>query len=121
VTSLQMTPEVMASLTSAFLGSKQLAATDVSGTAPNSVYYAFDPSTMTYWAMVTFQPSSQASPQVQNRFQDGGSMGLFSMPTGGSWSVRSGSVPTSCAQVAFFPAAVLAAWNMSTTGLPSCQ
>jgi hypothetical protein len=120
VTSLQMTPAVMASLTATFVAYKQIAATDVGGTEPNSVYYALDPSTMTYWAMATFEPSSQASPQVQNGFQDGSGQGLFTMPAGGSWSVSRGSVPGSCAEVPFFPAAVLVAWSLPTTEVASC-
>lgn len=114
VQNLVATAPVKAALTTAFVSFKQIPATDISGTSPNSVYYAYDPSTMTYWAFADFVPSSQASQQVDVGMQDGGSMGLFKMQNGGAWQVTTGSVPPICAARTFFPATVLAGWNYSS-------
>jgi hypothetical protein len=44
-------------LTAAYATLRQIPASDVSGTQPNSVYYAYDQATNTYWAKATFVPA----------------------------------------------------------------
>ncbi len=93
---------------------KQISASDVAGTQPGTVYYAYDPATDTYWAMANFDPSSTAPMDVVVDFQDGGSTGLFQKAGAGPWQVQLGSVPPICAELRFFPSAILAAWSMPT-------
>jgi hypothetical protein len=112
VQNLAVTPAVRAALTSTFVAYKAIPASYVSGTAPNSVYYAYDPSSQKYWALAQFVPSSTASMQTLVGFQDGGSLGMYSMPSGGSWTVQTGGFPFACGEAKFFPATVMAAWGL---------
>jgi len=41
----------VAGVTAAYVAFRQISVSDVSGTRPNSVYYAYDQATNTYWAM----------------------------------------------------------------------
>jgi hypothetical protein len=43
-------------------------------------------------------------------------MGLYSKVGSGPWRVESGGEPAGCAEKSFFPAAVLAVWEISTAG-----
>src|SRR5215467_16275946 len=54
-------------LTAAYVASKSISLSDLAGGGPEagSVYYAYDPSTDTYWALASFAPSSTASLNVQ--------------------------------------------------------
>jgi hypothetical protein len=82
---LPATPAIKGALTAAYVAHNGLPATEVAGTAPNSVYYGFEPSTNTYWAIAGFVPTANASMQTQVAMQDEGCCGVFSMTTGGSW------------------------------------
>ena len=113
VENLVATSQVKSELMAAFVAMKQVPAADAVGTTPGSVYYAYDTTTKTYWAFASFELSPSASYQVQVGWQDGGGMGLFSMAAGSPWSVQQGGVPPYCSQVKFYPAAVLAVWNIS--------
>jgi hypothetical protein len=89
---------------------------DVAGAGPTagSVYYAYDPSTDTYWALATFAASSTASMNAQVGFQDGGGTGMFKKAGAtGAWQATRGSFPEICGEVTYFPAAVLTAWSIS--------
>ena len=112
VQNLAVTPAVRAALTSTFVAYKNIPASYVAGTVPNSVYYAYDPTTQTSWALAEFTPSSTASQNALVGFQDGGSLGLFSMKAGQAWTVQNGFIPFPCSEVKFFPATVVAAWNL---------
>jgi len=112
VQNLAVTPAVRAALTSTFVAYKNIPASYVAGTVPNSVYYAYDPTTQTYWALAEFTPSSSASQNAQVGFQDGGSLGLFTMKAGQAWTVQNGFIPFPCSEVKFFPATVVTAWNL---------
>ncbi|MGH3255818.1 MAG: hypothetical protein ACRDOU_10495 [Streptosporangiaceae bacterium] len=98
---------------------------DVAGTIPGSVYYAYDPATDTYWAEATFQGSRTASQKVLVGFQDGGSFGLFARAARSGWQVEVGGAPVVCFEVPFFPPAVLMAWSLPTdaerAGAPGCR
>lgn len=84
-----------------------------------SVYYAYDPSTDTYWALATFAASSTASMNAQVGFQDGGGTGMFKKAGAtGAWQATRGAFPEICGEVTYFPAAVLTAWSISSTSLP---
>jgi hypothetical protein len=104
------------SLTAAFIALKGISPSDVGGTFPGSVYYAYDPATDTYWARAEFMPSRMASLPVQVSFQDGDGVGMFKKTGAGPWQAQLvGSVPFSCNEVKFFPPAVLTAWGMPTS------
>jgi len=113
VQNLQVSPAVRATLTSTFVNYKAIPASDVSGTVPNSVYLAYDPTTKTTWALAQFSPSSTASQQTLVGFQDGGALGLFKMQAGGAWTVQTGGDAYACSESKYFPATVLAAWDIA--------
>jgi hypothetical protein len=101
-------------LTVAYVDLRGISVSDVAGTIPGSVYFAYDPATDTYWAEATFVPSRTASSKVLVGFQDGGSIGLFVRAARSGWQVQLGGEPIVCAEVPFFPPAVLMAWSLPT-------
>jgi hypothetical protein len=115
---LLVTNAVRSQLTAAYVAFRQISVSDVSGTQPNSVYYAYDQTTNTYWAMADFMPAQTAPQNVQVGFQDGGSSGLFTKIGSGPWQVRQGGIPAVCVESQFFPKSVLAAWAISTNRPP---
>lgn len=88
---------------------------DIASTAPRSVYYAYDPATSTYYAMARFELAAGDPLRVQVSFQDAGAYGLFKRAGHGPWQAQNGGLPNICAEVKFFPAPVLAAWNQPAT------
>jgi hypothetical protein len=117
VQNLPVSNTVKNQLTSAYVAFNKFKATDVIGTAPSSVYYAYDPSSGTYWAMSGFVPSQEASYQVHVSMQDAGAFGWFSQKSGGNWKARNGSFPPWCHANQFFPSGVLAVWSISAAQL----
>jgi hypothetical protein len=108
-------------LTAAFVAFKGISLSDVNGGGPSagSVYYAYDPSTDTYWALASFAPSSTASLDVQVGFQDGGGTAMYQKAGAGPWQMGGNpGFPEFCGEVKYFPAAVLTAWSMATTAPP---
>jgi hypothetical protein len=114
VRNLVVSRDVRNELTAAYVGYRAIAPSDVAGTRPGSVYYAYDPATDTYWALANFLPSSTASSRVLAGFQDGASIGLFTRAGTGSWRVHLGGEPVVCTEVRFFPHPVLTAWSLPT-------
>jgi hypothetical protein len=110
---LLVSSAVRSQLTAAYLALLQIPAWDVSGTTPDSVYYAYDQAANTYWAMATFVASKTASMNVAVDIQDGKSTGLFSRIGSGPWQVQVGS-GTLCVVNQYFPKAVLTAWAVQT-------
>jgi hypothetical protein len=111
---LAVTPSVRDELQAAYVAYKHFPPSDIAGTAPNSVYYAYDPATGAYWAMATFEESPTASVNTQIGMQDGGNTGMFTKASDGEWQVRQASFPPGCDLLQFFPAAVVAMWALST-------
>ena len=118
IQNLLVSTAVRSQLTAAYVTLRQISASDVSGTQPNSVYYAYDQATNTYWAMADFMPAKADPQNVLVNFQDGGSTGLFTKIGSGSWQVQEGGIPAVCAETRFFPKSVLAAWAISTNRPP---
>jgi hypothetical protein len=114
VRNLAVSRGVRSELTAAYVDYRGISLSDVAGTRPWRVYYAYDPATGTYWAEAYFAPSSRASFQVSVGFQDGASIGLFTRAGNGSWQVQLGEEPLVCAEARFFPRAVLKAWSRPT-------
>jgi hypothetical protein len=114
VRNLAVSRDVRNELTAAYADYRGISLSNVAGTRPGSVYYAYDPATYTYWAQANFLPSSTASFKVLVAFQDGASIGLFTRIGNGSWQVQLGGEPVVCAEVRFFPQEVLVAWSLRT-------
>ena len=118
IENLLVSSALRSQLTTAYVAFRHLSASDVSGTRPNSVHYAYDQATNTYWAMADFMPAQTAPMNVAVNFQDGASTGLFTKIGSGPWQVRQGGMPAVCGESQFFPKSVLAAWAISTTRPP---
>jgi hypothetical protein len=84
------------------------------GRNAGSVYYAYDPVTDTYWALARVEPTAAMSDQTA--YMDGTSEGMFKEVGTGPWQVTIPINPDVCQEEQFFPAAVLAAWSLPTTG-----
>jgi hypothetical protein len=112
VRDLAVDRDVRHELTAAYADYRGISPSDVAGTAPGSVYYAYDPATYTYWAEADFLPSSTASVKALVGFQDGASIGFFTGIGNGGWHVQLGGAPVVCTEVRFFPQAVLIAWSL---------
>jgi hypothetical protein len=114
VQNLVVTPSVRDELQAAYVAAMQFPPSDIAGTAPNSVYYAYDSATGTDWAMATFVKSATASSKSGVEMQDGGDTGMFTKASDGAWQMRRASFPTGCGLRHFFPAAVISVWALST-------
>ncbi len=114
VRNLPLSRAVRNELTVAYVNARGISLSDVAGTIPGSVYYAYDPATDTYWAEATFRGSRTASLKVLVGFQDDGSIGLFARAARSGWQVEVGGEPVVCSEVPFFPPAVLMAWSLPT-------
>jgi hypothetical protein len=117
IQNLPVSNTVKNQLTASYVAFRSFKATDVIGTAPDSVYYAYDPSSGTYWAMAEFVPSQEAGYQVKVSMQDAGGFAWFSQKSGGNWKPRNGSFPPWCHADQFFPSGVLAVWAISAAEL----
>ncbi len=113
---------VRTELISVFAAYKQIPLSEMTGIHKGSLYYAYDPSTDTYWAMADFDVSASAPQTVQVDLQDGGSTGMFKTTGGGAWQMQLGAVPPVCGYGKFFPSAVLAVWALPAhvAGVPYC-
>jgi hypothetical protein len=115
VRNLTVTGATRSSLTTAFAAFKGIPQSDIAGTRPNSVYYAFDPAADTYWALAEFTATTTAPQDVTVNFQDGGDIGLFTKVGANPWQVRLGGIPPECNELKFYPQVVLAAWSLPTS------
>jgi hypothetical protein len=107
---------VKSALQAAYVAHNGLPANEIAGTAPNSVYYAYDPSTKTYWAIAAFVPTKNASDNTEVAMQDEGCCGVFTMPAGGAWTYMAGYLGVPCpGQI---PATMQALWRLGTP--PDC-
>ena len=94
-----------------------LTAKDVAGTVPGEVFYGYDLSISTYFAIAAFQPSATwvdgtKIPGGQNDmapFQD--NEYVFSLQTGSAWTLL-GAVSTGSCPGDWVPRPVLAVWGM---------
>jgi len=112
VQNLAVTNALRAELLKAGAAIHSLPVTDYTGLAPGRTYYAYDPTTSTYWAGAALVPSTSSTP-AQVSVQDDGSYLLFRRQAGGSWSVYSVGmtlIPGGKCPVTV-PAAVLSAWG----------
>jgi len=115
IQNLLVTSTIRADLTAAFVAQKGISSSDVAGTYPGSVYYAYDPATNAYWAVAQFKSSRTAPVSVLVGFQDGGNFGLFRKAGAAPWQVQIKTSPPACTEPQFFPRAVLMAWSLPTS------
>jgi hypothetical protein len=121
IRNLVITSAVRNELTAAYVAHRRIAPSDVAGTRPDGVYYAYDPATDTYWGLANFTPSLTAPPRVLVGFQDGVSWGFFTKVGPGPWKAQLGGEPVVCLEARFFPRAVLTAWSLTTdTAVAGC-
>jgi hypothetical protein len=116
---LVITSSVREALVAAFVSFKNVPAQQIEGTQPGTAYYAFVPSTGTYWALVSFLPSSSASLQTDVSLQDGGAMGIFDEQPGEGWKMLAQGVVPFCPSRTTIPSAVLTLWGLSDS--PACS
>ena len=115
VRDLVVTGTTRSALIATFASFKGIPVSDIAGTRPDSVYYAFDPAAGTYWGLAYFTPSTTDPMNVTVNFQDGGDIGLFAKVGAGPWQVRLGGEPPECNELKFYPHVVLAAWSLPTS------
>ena len=109
---LPLTKSVIAQLLRAGAALNGLKASDYTGLAAGSTYYAYDSTTMTYWAGAALVPSPK-SQRAQVSVQDDGSYLLFIRPAGKAWTADdvglAGIGATKCPAVV--PTAILALFH----------
>jgi hypothetical protein len=114
---LTVTAAVRQELIDTYETTRQLDPDSVTGTRPDSVYYAFDPSTGVHWAVANFNPSTTLSERQSVSFQDGGSIGVFRQAANAGWQLLGGGgAPPDC--TSYLPAKVRSVWNWPAG--PSC-
>ncbi len=94
-----------------FLRKHGFAADQIVGTIPGSVYYAYIPSTDTYWAEASFVATSTATEQTRVNMQDGGAEATFTRIGTGAWDVHIHDSLWPCP--GDLPASVLAVWHLT--------
>ena len=82
---------------------------------PAYVVYAYDPTTKTYWSEANFSHTSKDTTSVALSFEDAGGLGIFSKGVSGAWTFRGASLPITCAEEKYVPAAVLSVWSVPLT------
>jgi hypothetical protein len=107
-----VTPAVRSQLVAAGAEMHKLTSSDYMGLAKGDTYYAYDPSTQTYWAGAALVPRpSSMRAEVGN--QDDGAFLDFDRKPGGGWRAYPAGVPGSteytCAVKV--PPAVLTVWG----------
>jgi len=113
VQNLAVTDTLRSQLLAAAAAANRLTPADYTGLAPGLTYYAYDPTTGTYWAGAALVPSP-SSQNGQVSVQDDGSYLLFSSSgSSGPWTVHpvgatGGTGGAACPAI---PATVVAVWN----------
>ena len=105
-----------AALVAAFVAFTHDPASDIEGTEPGSVYYAYLPSTRAYWALARFLPSATASQNSLVSLQDGGNIGIFSRQAGGGWTMLSIGGEPFCPTKSVIPSSVQGLWGLTEPG-----
>jgi hypothetical protein len=115
---LVTTNAVRAALVDAFATGQHISRSYVAGTAPGSVYYAYDPGTHAYWALAQFSSSAAAAQAHQQfagtakdpyiQFQDG--PWIFKSPDNSSWTLVGDTGGTVCPSS--LPMSLVRLWNL---------
>jgi hypothetical protein len=111
---LPATADLKAELVGVYAAHNNIPLSQIAGTVPGSVYYAYLPSTKTYWAIASFEPTSTSSQQTQVAMQDDGCCGIFSTQTLTSFNFVSGFLGEPC--TGQIPAELMTLWNLQSPG-----
>jgi len=111
---LPVTAQIKSDLVAAYVAHSGLPASQVGGTAPGTVYYAYRPATQTYWAIASFVPSATADMNTQVAMQDDGCCGIFTQASGGVWTFVAGFLGAPC--TGQIPADLETLWNLTSPG-----
>jgi hypothetical protein len=109
---LPVTDAIRAQLLAAGASLKGLPASDFTGLAPGSTYYAYDPATQIHWAGAHLVPSPN-SYEAQVSDQDSGTYTLFQQPKGGVWLAYRDGGGGGSGCPAPLPAEILGLWQWS--------
>ena len=117
VQNLAVTAAVRHELLVAGAASHHLVAADYTGLAAGMTFYAYDPTTRTYWAAARLVPSP-SSQAAQVASQDDGSYNVFVKASGRAWVAYpdglGGVAGTHCAIVVPLPVRLAWVWSLST-------
>jgi hypothetical protein len=105
-------------LVRAFADYDQIPKQDVLGPAAGSVYYAYDPTTGTYWALATMEPRTPLPVPVLVKFQDGANRAVYRRTNGSAWSVVRLVGEPPCLARAGLPLAIESLWGLADP--PEC-
>jgi hypothetical protein len=118
VENLVASAAVKSELLATFAAAHNIPVSDVADADPDA-YYAYDPATDTYWARAYYAPASTDPLSVSVNFQDAGGHGFYKKSGSGPWQVEFLIGP--CANISFFPQAVLTAWAIPAPVGVTCQ
>ena len=111
VQNLVATAAVKSALLAAGAKSHNLSASDYTGLVKGKTYYAYDPSTKTYWAGAALV-AKPGDMQAEVGDQDDGAYLVFKQPTGGVWTAYPAGVTGADSKCMVTPpAAVDAIWG----------
>lgn len=100
-------------LVHAYAAYQNIPVSDIGGIQAGSTHAAVQPSTGVEWATATLTPGDTSPEAVQFRFQDGGSIGVFTRQGKSAWTMRAvGGEPFPCGDMV--PSDVEAAWGMAS-------
>ncbi len=111
---LPASDQLRAELLTSFAAYKQVPESYFTGPQPGTLYYAYLPSTGTYWALAHFGITAAAPFRTGVDMQDGGDVGVFNRRAGGSWRMTLGGEPFPCPGE--IPDAVMTAWGLTPSG-----
>jgi len=114
--SLPATPSLRTALRGAYVAARPgVRLGEVAGPRHGTLYYAFDRTTRTYWAIAWFDPSSHAREQTAVKFQFGMGGAVFKRKASGEWHATV-HVRANLPCPDEVPAAVLLAWHLQAGG-----
>jgi len=114
--SLSATPALRTALRGAYVAARPgVRLNEVEGPRHGTLYYAFDKTTKTYWAIAWFDPSPRAREQTAVKFQFGMGGAVFKRKASGEWHATV-HVRANLPCPDEVPAAVLLAWHLQAGG-----
>jgi len=114
--SLAATPALRSTLRGAYVAARPgVRLREVEGPRHGTLYYAFDRTTKTYWAIAWFDPSSHAREQTATKFQFGMGGAIFKRKVSGRWHATV-HVRANLPCPNEVPEAVLQAWHIQAGG-----
>lgn len=107
-----LTTSDQTALVHAYAAYQHIPVSDIAGIQSGSTHVAVQSSTGLEWATAMLTPTDNSPAAVQLRFQDGGSIGVFTRQGTAAWTMRTiGGEPFPCGDTV--PSDVAAAWGMT--------